>query len=275
MKITRKKIVVTFLLILIVLPLLVAISSYFRGFVKNIYDKPDFWFGYMAYFGTVVLAGVAYWQNENAHRINEKLLNMEKIRSRSYINIKPYKNFNNYDQYEKYLCDNVLGIWNESSALAIKHSENNGLCAQKILASIEFNLVGDLPVFDVSIAITMKYKKNEKNGTTDVLDNNKERKENVNIYLFDKNIRYLQLIPYEQDCRYYIYNITIIYKTQYNENIKIVYQLHNLEDSFSKNDIISISYYTIEDSKESLILDGKKHKILSYQKNSANAMKQL
>ena len=41
-----------------------------------IFDNPDFWYGYMAYFGTVSLAAVALWQNENANLINKRLADM-------------------------------------------------------------------------------------------------------------------------------------------------------------------------------------------------------
>ncbi len=40
---------------------------------KNIFDNPDFWYGYMAYFGTACLAIVSLWQNENANKINNRL----------------------------------------------------------------------------------------------------------------------------------------------------------------------------------------------------------
>lgn len=42
-------------------------------FGKNVFDNPDFWYGYMAYFSTVILSTIAVWQNINAQKVNEKL----------------------------------------------------------------------------------------------------------------------------------------------------------------------------------------------------------
>lgn len=39
----------------------------------NIFNNPDFWYGYMAYFGTTFLAIVSLWQNENANETNRSL----------------------------------------------------------------------------------------------------------------------------------------------------------------------------------------------------------
>lgn len=61
---------------MLVLPLLIILT------VKvvleiNIFDNPDFWYAYMAYFGTVVLAGVSCWQNKNANETNNKLMTQQ------------------------------------------------------------------------------------------------------------------------------------------------------------------------------------------------------
>lgn len=39
---------------------------------RNIFDNPDFWYGYMAYFGSVVLAGVAMYQSQKSAKLSEK-----------------------------------------------------------------------------------------------------------------------------------------------------------------------------------------------------------
>ena len=39
---------------------------------KNIFDNADFWYGYMAYFGSVVLAGVAMQQSKNSAELSHK-----------------------------------------------------------------------------------------------------------------------------------------------------------------------------------------------------------
>lgn len=39
----------------------------------NIFDNPDFWYGYMAYVGTIILGGIAVYQNKKAQNVNERL----------------------------------------------------------------------------------------------------------------------------------------------------------------------------------------------------------
>lgn len=50
---------------------------------RNVFDNPDFWYGYMAYFGTVILGAIAVWQNISAQKTNERLTkennNLQKI----------------------------------------------------------------------------------------------------------------------------------------------------------------------------------------------------
>jgi|GEM_PF-4428174 len=43
-------------------------------FKKHIINKPDFWYAYMAYFGTVCLAFVALYQSCKADEMNERML---------------------------------------------------------------------------------------------------------------------------------------------------------------------------------------------------------
>ncbi len=52
---------------------IIAIGIVYFLLSKNIFDNPDFWYGYMAYFGTACLAMVSLWQNENANKINNRL----------------------------------------------------------------------------------------------------------------------------------------------------------------------------------------------------------
>lgn len=70
---------------------LVVIGVVYLSLSKNIFDNPDFWYGYMAYFGTTFLAIVSLWQNENANRINrnlsEKNLYYQKVASQKLFPI--------------------------------------------------------------------------------------------------------------------------------------------------------------------------------------------
>lgn len=42
------------------------------AFNKNVFDNPNFWYSYMAYFGTVTLAAIALWQNQTANDISKR-----------------------------------------------------------------------------------------------------------------------------------------------------------------------------------------------------------
>lgn len=63
-------------LFMLILPLII-ISAVKISLKINIFDNPDFWYAYMAYFGTVVLAGVSCWQNKNANETNNKLIKQQ------------------------------------------------------------------------------------------------------------------------------------------------------------------------------------------------------
>lgn len=53
----------------------------------NIFDNPDFWYGYMAYFGTVSLALVSIWQTEKSYDISNRMLKIEEDRLLPFIEI--------------------------------------------------------------------------------------------------------------------------------------------------------------------------------------------
>ena len=69
--------------VLLTIPLLGAFES-IRYLLSSVIPISDFWFGYMGYFGTVVLASVAVWQTnranmqaDKANELSEKLLKIE------------------------------------------------------------------------------------------------------------------------------------------------------------------------------------------------------
>lgn len=67
----KKSFIVVSAIFFLVLPIIAILAIYFI-FAINIFDNPDFWYGYMAYFSTVALAAVSLWQNENANMINQQ-----------------------------------------------------------------------------------------------------------------------------------------------------------------------------------------------------------
>ena len=71
----KKTVLVLLSISALFLPLIVILLVYFIMNI-NVFDNADFWYGYMAYFGTVVLASVSLWQNENANLINKRLADM-------------------------------------------------------------------------------------------------------------------------------------------------------------------------------------------------------
>lgn len=72
----KSSFIITLTFILLMFPVFIILAVYlFLGI--NIFDNPDFWYGYMAYFGTVVLAAVSVWQTKKANDISQRLLEME------------------------------------------------------------------------------------------------------------------------------------------------------------------------------------------------------
>ncbi len=69
-----KKIVMLTLFVLIAPFLAIGALLYFH---INVFDNPDFWYGYMAFFGTVLLGAIALGQSHKANAINDRLLNMQ------------------------------------------------------------------------------------------------------------------------------------------------------------------------------------------------------
>jgi len=86
----KKTIVVIASMVTLFLPIIViGIVYLMKG--PNIFDNPDFWYGYMAYFGTVSLAAVAFWQNESANLINKRLADMSCKEKIAYLVPKKYQ----------------------------------------------------------------------------------------------------------------------------------------------------------------------------------------
>ncbi len=70
----------------LILPLPIILAVYLIGNI-NIFNNPDFWYSYMGYFGTIVLAVVALWQNENANIINKRIMNQQLRQKIGYFNL--------------------------------------------------------------------------------------------------------------------------------------------------------------------------------------------
>ena len=84
----NKKIVIIGIGVFILLLPFGGIFVAWKQWGKVVYDNPDFWYGYMAYFGTVSLAVVSLIQNVNAKEINDRFM-MQQLRQKlGYFNLK-------------------------------------------------------------------------------------------------------------------------------------------------------------------------------------------
>jgi len=271
-----------FLFILIVPVLALLWYSWLSRVIEN-----EFWYAYMAYFGTVVLAYVAFWQNNNAHKVNQKLLENEIIRSRAYVSVYTYKNFENYDQYESFLSDNTLAFLTNSATQEIQCSTRHIVYMDGGIRCIEFNLLGDSPVIEVKIETVIKYYRDysllnsisEKNpdrykGILKQLkdmDEEFDRKlELVCVPVFPVTKKYLQLIPSEQYYVGSIDSIIIHYRTLGDEKIKYEYKLLNYSDivaDVNAEEVVSERYFTIRNNKEEPLFDEITYKSGRFQTN--------
>lgn len=76
------------MILTIMLPLpLIAIGVIYKVSKINFFNNPDFWYGYMAYFGTVSLAIISICQNQKAYNISDRMLKIEEQRNLPYVDI--------------------------------------------------------------------------------------------------------------------------------------------------------------------------------------------
>jgi len=102
--------IVTFIVLLIPF---IAIFIVLKILDRNIFNNPEFWYGYMAYVGTVSLASVALWQNDRANNINERLLKIEEINSTPFLHIdSTNSDMQNFSEHE---IDLLIAFRNESN----------------------------------------------------------------------------------------------------------------------------------------------------------------
>ena len=73
MKVTNKTVLLWTLigLVVIILPI-IAISLVYLFLNINIFNNPPFWYGYMTYVGSVIVAEIAMYQNQKANNLSIK-----------------------------------------------------------------------------------------------------------------------------------------------------------------------------------------------------------
>lgn len=119
-----KKILIVFITgVILFFPLTVIMLVYFVKSVE-IFDNPDFWYGYMAYFGTVLLAGVSFWQNENANQTNKRIMYQQLRQKIGYFDLKEAekdkKQFNRYQNIQVGQNYDVNFMKNTKDSLILK-----------------------------------------------------------------------------------------------------------------------------------------------------------
>lgn len=102
-------------------PIIVITIVYFATKI-NIFDNADFWYGYMAYFGTVALAAVSLWQNkafkdendnaqERLERINKQANEIDTINKiREFEHTRIHNLYKYLDELEKECNHNNISI---------------------------------------------------------------------------------------------------------------------------------------------------------------------
>lgn len=117
----KKSHIVLITITMLFLPI-IAISFVWLIFNYFIFDNPDFWYGYMAYFGTIVLAAVALWQNHIFKVENDRSQNrLEEISKQAneiniiskiseFENDRIHRLFKLLDEFEKVCHHNNISI---------------------------------------------------------------------------------------------------------------------------------------------------------------------
>ena len=95
-------------IIMLILPLItVSIIWWIRG--NCFFEKPDFWYGYMSFVGTVSLATVALWQNENAALMNKRMMQQQLRQKIGYFSLQENgEEFENISKYSTITTGNVI-----------------------------------------------------------------------------------------------------------------------------------------------------------------------
>lgn len=143
--------------VLIICLLVVIVLPFFAGIIakplfgRKVLDKPEFWYGYMAYFGTVALAGVALYQNIKADEANKRLLVQQLRQKIGYLRLTWST------EKDWYKSDDVTLEKNGASEVIWIHVKNVGedIILQAQINSITINSV-PTKAFDNTISVIYK-----------------------------------------------------------------------------------------------------------------------
>lgn len=135
----NKKISIVILgIIVLILPLLTIVFAYIV-FHKKIWDNPEFWYGYMAYFGTVFLAIISLIQNVNANENNDRFMEQQLRQKIGYFELKKEtEERKNIDPYQR------IHVGDHFTALTPPDPNDN-------VMSIRLNNVGEDIILNVKV----------------------------------------------------------------------------------------------------------------------------
>lgn len=123
-------------------------------FGKNIFDNPDFWYGYMSYFGTAILGAIAVWQNINAQKTNERLTkennNLQKIISQKTLPVVKAESISTRLTLKAVKTSTEKGTFSICTTYTEGKTENT---AKKVDVNIDAT---QDPIFQKSVSFTIK-----------------------------------------------------------------------------------------------------------------------
>lgn len=119
----------------------------------NIFDNPDFWYGYMAYVGTIILGGIAVYQNKKAQDVNERFAKenniLQKISVQRLLPVLEIKSIDVLDavdnSYNRFADENLIVVSesvtrdnrNVQIEVNVKSRQNDGSFVKEIRLKLE------------------------------------------------------------------------------------------------------------------------------------------
>lgn len=194
----RKKFFVGIMVLALPLPF-GGIYIAYRYFGKFILDNPDFWYGYMAYFGTVLLAIVAGIQNIEANEVNERFMKQQLRQKIGYFELKKeaeqtinvsnqeIKILNGYQMLKVENPMNFLGLEDRTGSLCLK------ICLKNVGEDVILNLKilsGNINKKEVKVPCSNKvvYKEEEMWFEIDCVQHYHEKELQIDMVLQMENI---------------------------------------------------------------------------------------
>ncbi len=193
-----KKIVIGTTIILLSPFIVISVLLFFK---INVFDNPDFWYGYMTYFGTITLGAIALMQNNQAfhqanqaNEISKTMLSLEEKSSMPFLEFdreqsKIYKiNNDNFkfklkiENLTKYPIHNIAFYFKELDKTEVNNLYINGKIVDKIktIEQLTMNKADEKYVLDTIACL--------RNITTEHFSDGKLRSKEVS-----ENTEYLYL----------------------------------------------------------------------------------